>query len=63
VWYLQLRLSDGKAVARVYAANGQPEAGRSRTVLEDPRSALEKFADAAKDKAGEAYDSARDLMK
>jgi hypothetical protein len=62
-WYLQLRLSDGKAVARVYDANGQPEAGRSRTVLEDLRSALEKFADATKDKAGGAYDSARDLMK
>jgi hypothetical protein len=62
-WYLQLRLSDGKAVARAYDANGQPEAGRSRTILEDLRSALQKFADAAKDKAGEAYDSARDLMK
>jgi hypothetical protein len=62
-WYLQLRLSDGKAVARAYDANGQPEAGRSGTVLEDLRSALEKFADAAKDKADRAYDSARDLMK
>ena len=30
-WYLQLRLSDGKAIARSYAANGQPEAGQSRT--------------------------------
>jgi hypothetical protein len=62
-WYLQLRLSGGKAVAQAYSADGQPEAGRSGTVLEDLRSALEKFVSAAKDKAGEAYDSARNLMK
>lgn len=30
-WYLQLRLSDGKALARVYDAAGLPEAGRSQT--------------------------------
>ena len=30
-WYLQLRLSDGKVIARSYTANGQPEAGQSRT--------------------------------
>ena len=53
-WYLQLRLSDGITIARAYTAAGQPEAGRSRTEFEDLRSALEKFADAAKDKAGRA---------
>ena len=62
-WYLQLRLSDGITIARAYTAAGQPEAGRSRTVLENLRSALEKFTDAAKDKAGNAYDSARALME
>ena len=62
-WYLQLRLSDGITIARAYTAAGQPEAGRSRTEFEDLRSALEKFADAAKDKAGRAYDSANALME
>ena len=33
-WYLQLRLSDGKAMARVYNANGQPETGQNRTEME-----------------------------
>ena len=31
-WYLQLRLSDGKTIARSYNAQGQPEAGQSRTI-------------------------------
>lgn len=30
-YYLQLRFSDGKAVARSYSVTGQPEAGRSAT--------------------------------
>lgn len=33
-WYLQIRLSDGKAFARSYMASGQPEAGQSRTEQE-----------------------------
>lgn len=33
-WYLQLRLSDGKVIARSYTASGQPEAGQSRTEQE-----------------------------
>lgn len=33
-WYLQLRLSDGRSVARSYAPDGAPEAGRSSTPLE-----------------------------
>ena len=33
-WYLQLRLSDGKSIARAYTASGQPEAGQSRTEQE-----------------------------
>mgnify|MGYP005898850591 CR=1 FL=1 len=37
-WYLQLRLSDGKAFARSYTASGQPEAGQSRTEQEFRRS-------------------------
>ena len=30
-YYLQIRLSDGKAISRSYTATGQPEAGRSST--------------------------------
>lgn len=30
-WYLQLRLSDGRALSRAYDAAGMPEAGRSQT--------------------------------
>lgn len=33
-WYLQLRISDGKIIARSYAANGRPEAGQSWTERE-----------------------------
>jgi hypothetical protein len=32
-WYLRLRLSDGKVLARAYDAAGSPEAGTSRTVI------------------------------
>ena len=53
-WYLQLRLSDGKALARVYDAAGLPEAGRSQTEAVAPRPLLEKAAN----KAGAAYDKA-----
>lgn len=48
-WYLQLRLSDGKAFARSYTANGQPEAGQSRTELEFRRSFSDKVTRKAKD--------------
>lgn len=40
-WYLQLRLSDGKAFARSYTAGGQPEAGQSRTEQEFKRSIID----------------------
>jgi hypothetical protein len=60
-WYLQLRLSDGKAIARAYDAQGQPEAGHSRTVLEH-RSRLGRTVDRAKEKAGNAYDATRDFL-
>lgn len=33
-WYLRLRLSDGKTVARVYDANGMPVAGWSAAVIQ-----------------------------
>ena len=56
-WYLQLRLSDGKAVARAYAANGQPEAGQSRTEQEFRGSALGKAVDKAGQKARKAWDT------
>ena len=57
-WYLQLRLSDGKAIARAYDAQGQPEAGQSRTVL-DNRSRLGKAVDTVKETAGDAYATLR----
>lgn len=52
-WYLQLRLSDGKAIARAYTASGQPEAGQSQTEQEFRRS----FADKAAAKARHAWDT------
>lgn len=54
-WYLQLRLSDGKAISRSYSASGQPEGGQSRTSVE-PRSHL---TDKIKRKTGQLYDNAR----
>jgi hypothetical protein len=63
VWYLQLRLSDGKTIARAYTAKGQPEAGQSRATLDSVRSNLGKLADKAKEQAGRAYDSARELLE
>jgi len=62
-WYLQLRLSDGKAIARAYDAQGQPEAGQSRTVLDASRSRLGKAVDTAKEKASHAYDATRDFLQ
>lgn len=58
-WYLQLRLSDGKAFARSYTAGGQPEAGQSRTEQEFRRSVI----DQAKQKARHAWDSGMDAMR
>ena len=52
-WYLQLRLSDGKAFARSYSASGQPEAGQSRTEQEFRRPVAEQV----KQKARHARDS------
>lgn len=43
-WYLQLRLSDGKAFARSYTASGHPEAGQSRTEQEFRRSIIDRAA-------------------
>ena len=58
-WYLQLRLSDGKAVARAYTANGQPEAGQSRTEQEFRRPFIYKSIK----KARHAWDSGMDAMQ
>lgn len=41
-YYLQLRFSDGKAVARAYTATGQPEAGRSSTAQEFKRPLIDR---------------------
>jgi hypothetical protein len=60
-WYLRLRLTDGatvRAVARAYTAQGQAEAGQSRIDFDAPEGLL----DAAKAKAGKAYDAARDAL-
>lgn len=56
-WYLQLRLSDGKAVARAYSANGQPEAGQSRTGVEFQRSTFGKKIDKAGQKTRQTWDT------
>ena len=50
-WYLQLRLSDGHAVARSYGADGSPEASRSAAPLEKTvlHRATEKISNAAQD--------------
>lgn len=58
-WYLQLRLSDGKAIARSYTANGLPEAGQSRTEQEFRRS----FVDRTTEKVRHAWDTGMDSMK
>ena len=56
-WYLQLRLSDGRALARAYDAAGLPEAGRSSTEAGSPWTLMEQATDAGKamyDKAATA---------
>lgn len=58
-WYLQLRLSDGKAIARSYTASGQPEAGQSRTEQEFRRSLANKAAA----KARHAWDTGMDALR
>ena len=58
-WYLQLRLSDGKAFARSYTANGQPEAGQSRTEQEFRRSIIDRAAKEAR----HAWDTGMDAMQ
>ena len=57
-WYLQIRLSDGKTFARSYSANGQPEAGQSRTEQEFRRPVVEHV----KQKARHAGDSGMDAF-
>ena len=61
-WYLQLRLSDGKAFARSYSASGQPEAGQSRTKIAFKRSMLQKSAAKTKETAGKGYDATRSFL-
>jgi len=46
-WYLHLRLSDGKVIARCYLANGQPEGGQSQALLE-PQSVLTRIREAVR---------------
>ncbi len=58
-WYLQLRLSDGKVIARAYSASGQPEAGQSRTEQKFRRS----FADKAAQKVRHAWDTGMDVLR
>ena len=58
-WYLQLRLSDGKAFARSYTASGQPEAGQSRTEQEFRRSIIDRAAKEAR----HAWDTGMDAMQ
>jgi len=62
-WYLQLRLSDGRTIARAYTANGSPEAGQSRTVSASSPSILGNAVNTAKEKAGAAYEATRDFLK
>lgn len=65
-WYLQLRISDtaehGKSIARAYTANGQPEAGQSRTEIAFKRSMLQKAADRTRETAGKAYDATHSFL-
>lgn len=58
-WYLQLRLSDGKAFARSYTASGLPEAGQSRTEQEFRRSIIDRAAVNAR----HAWNSGMDAMR
>lgn len=58
-WYLQLRLSDGKVIARSYTASGHPEAGQSHTEQEFRRSIVDK----ATEKVRHAWDTSMDAMK
>jgi hypothetical protein len=64
-WYLRLQVADNgntRITARAYTAQGLPEAGQSRTVVDASRSGLGKAVDAAKAKAGKAYDAARNAL-
>lgn len=47
-WYLQLKIDGGKAVSRVYGADGSPLAGRSATPLE--KGALARVSEKASEK-------------
>lgn len=66
-WYLQLRIADseegGKSIARAYTANGQPEAGQSRTEIEFRRSPLQKAVYKTGEAAGKAYDASVASLK
>lgn len=56
-WYLQLRLSDGKAISRAYSASGQPEAGRSQAPHEFKRSLIRRAVNSAREQTGKAYNA------
>ena len=58
-WYLQLRLSDGKAIARAYTVNGFPEAGQSQTEQEFRRSIIDRAAQ----KTRHTWDTGMDAMR
>ena len=55
-WYLQLRLSDGRSIARSYRADGSPEAGRSAAPLE------KTFLRRASEKAKKASDAISEIL-
>ncbi len=58
-YYLQIRLSDGKAISRAYTATGQPEAGRSSTPHEFKLPVLKRM----ETKARSAYTSATESLQ
>lgn len=55
-WYLHLRLSDGRSIARSYRADGSPEAGRSAAPLD------KTFLRRASEKAKNTSDAISEIL-
>ena len=62
-WYLQLRLSDGRRIARSYNDLGMPEAGQSQITVGEERSTMGKMVDTVSTGTDNALEAGAEVFR